>query len=308
MQRVYEDKDLKQRLSKITKAVRRDGSLLHNLFEANRDAAVVEVNGKGAGDKVFKNSLIVRVVDEAKAVTKKAIDENSTATADMDTAIIAEKNTKRKRETSSSLLSDRKPKLIIAEFKTLKNASKTAVEATIAAEKNPAILEAAAIVLAAKRRNAYRKTVRMSKGMFQRTATYICRLTGVGNTIILPPVNYQDWFKGLKGGTKTSYMQTISFARGIDTLYKTAARFGTNMVACNECYTSRECSNCRDCAFRGSGRTFTCSSCGFVTHRDAGNSVVNILIRALALGHDVNQALHNLTAEGGAGAGGGIEE
>jgi hypothetical protein len=33
---------------------------------------------------------------------------------------------------------------------------------------------------------------------------------------------------------------------------------------------------------------------------------VNILIRALALGHDVNQALHNLTATNGVGIGGGI--
>ena len=98
-------------------------------------------------------------------------------------------------------------------------------------------------------------------------------------------------------------MQTIGLAGGIDRLYKTAARFGINVVACNECYTSRECSNCRDCDFRGSGRTFSCSSCGLITHRDAGNSVVNILIRALALGYDVDQALFNATAKDGAAAG-----
>jgi transposase len=96
-------------------------------------------------------------------------------------------------------------------------------------------------------------------------------------------------------------MQTIGFAGGIDTLYKTAARYGIKVVACNECYTSRECSCCRDCDFRSKTRTFTCSSCGLISHRDAGNSTVNIFIRALALGLDVNQALHNLTASHDAG-------
>jgi hypothetical protein len=145
----------------------------------------------------------------------------------------------------------------------------------------------------------------MANNLFKRTAVYICRLTGPGNTIVLPPVNFASWFKGLSGGTTTGYMQTLGFAGGLDTLYKTAARYGINIVASNECYTSRECSCCRDCDFRTSSRTFSCSSCGLVTHRDAANSTVNILLRALALGHDVNQALHNLTATNG-GIGGGI--
>jgi hypothetical protein len=141
----------------------------------------------------------------------------------------------------------------------------------------------------------------MANNMWKRTAVHICRITGPGNTIIIPPVNFGSWFKGLSGGTTTGYMQTIGFAGGIDTLYKTAARYGIKVVACNECYTSRKCSCCRDCEFRSKTRTFTCSSCGLISQWDAGNSTVNILIRALALGHDVNQALHNLTASHEAG-------
>ena len=43
-------------------------------------------------------------------------------------------------------------------------------------------------------------------------------------------------------------------------------------------------------------------SCGLITYRDAGKSVVNIDIRALALGYDVDQALFNATATDGAAA------
>ncbi len=241
------------------------------------------------------------MADEAKSLIKKALEENTETAGPMEVTHALPSH-KRKRSICKS--SARKPKSTLDEFKILKIASEAAVKAAIAAERNPAVLKAAAIVLAAKRRTAYRETTRKANSLFKRTSTYICRLVGPGNTIILPPVNYQDWFKGLKGGTTTSYMQTIGLAGGIDTLYKTAARFGINVVACNECYTSRECSNCRDCDFRGSGRTFTCSSCGLITHRDAGNSVVNIIIRALALGYDVDQALFNATATEGAAAAG----
>jgi len=239
------------------------------------------------------------VADEAKSLIKKALEENTETAGPMEVTHALPSH-KRKRSICKS--SARKPKSTLDEFKILKIASEAAVKAAIAAERNPAVLKAAAILLAAKRRTAYRETTRKANSLFKRTSTYVCRLVGPGNTIILPPVNFANWFQGLSGGSTTSYMQTIGLAGGIDRLYKTAARFGINVVACNECYTSRECSNCRDCDFRGSGRTFTCSSCGLITHRDAGNSVVNIVIRALALGYDVDQALFNATATDGAAA------
>jgi hypothetical protein len=186
-----------------------------------------------------------------------------------------------------------RPPPSIPKLKELKIASKSAVAASIAAVTNPLVLKAAAAALAAMRRKTYRKTVRMSDGLFKRTAVYMSRITGCGNTILLPPVTFSNWFGGLSGGTTTGYMQTIGLARGIDTIYKVASRYGINVVACNEMYTSRECSCCRDCDYHTATRTYTCTNCGLVTHRDAGNSTVNILIRAVAFGHDVNQALLN---------------
>lgn len=159
---------------------------------------------------------------------------------------------------------------------------------------NQDVLKAVAIVQAAARRKAYVKTARQSKGAMQRMAVHVCRLTGPGNTILLPPVNFQSWFKGLTGGETTGYMQTVGLARGIDILFQTARRFGIRIVASSEPYTSRECSNCRDVDFRSGGRTFTCHMCGLITHRDAANSAVNIMIRAIALGHDVAQALRSI--------------
>ena len=186
------------------------------------------------------------------------------------------------------------PKEHLEHLKRLKVKAKSAIDAKIKRCVNPDVLKAVAIVQAAARRKAYAKTARQSKGAMQRMAVHVCRLTGPGNTILLPPVNFQAWFKGLTGGATTGYMQTVGLARGIDILFQTARRFGIRIVAVSEPYTSRECSHCRDCDFRSGGRTFTCHMCGMITHRDAANSAVNIMIRAIALGHDVEQALRSI--------------
>jgi hypothetical protein len=162
IQDVYKDKDLKKKLSKVLKAVTRDKSLQKNLFEENREAKVTDENGKGAGDAVFKNSLTVRVVDEAKELIKAKLKEVSSSLMDTSSSTPSEDVRKRKRPFNSSSSSSsswsRKAPPTIADLKTLKIKSKAAVAATIATETNPAVLKAAAIVLAAKRRKAYRET------------------------------------------------------------------------------------------------------------------------------------------------------
>jgi hypothetical protein len=167
------------------------------------------------------------------------------------------------------------------------------VTAAIAAERDKTVLKAAAAVLAARRRQLFIKATRRSIGEAQRTATSLCRQVGVGGTMIVPPVDVAAWLRSVNPST-AGYAQTVGLGRFINILHMTAARYNITIVGMNEPFTSRECSNCRDCIFRGSGRTFTCSVCGLTTHRDAGNSASNIMYRAVALGLDVDAALDTM--------------
>ena len=87
---------LKIQLSQIMHSVRRDASLLKNLFEANREAAVTTENPRGAGDDVFKNNLTVSVADEAKQVIKERLVELKNNTVLMTDALINDNNNKKR--------------------------------------------------------------------------------------------------------------------------------------------------------------------------------------------------------------------
>ena len=125
-------------------------------------------------------------------------------------------------------------------------------------------------------------------------AVRLCRTVGPGNAILIPPTDFSVWYRSL-GSSTTGYAQTLGLGRAFNILSHISSRFGIRIISSNEVYTSRECSLCRDCIIRGSGRTFVCHNCGLVTHRDAANSATNIIIRTLALGLDVQRALETAT-------------
>ena len=171
-------------------------------------------------------------------------------------------------------------------------------EARIASEiksvTDKSILSVASTVLSSRRRRLFKKTTRQAKGESQRVAVHLCRTVGPGNAILLPPTDFAAWYRSL-GSSTTGYAQTLGLGRAFNILSQISSRFGIRIISSNEVYTSRECSLCRDCILRGSGRTFVCHNCGLVTHRDAANSATNIAIRTLALGLDVQRALDTAT-------------
>jgi hypothetical protein len=185
------------------------------------------------------------------------------------------------------------PPLSLPQVRAKREKAEETVTTAIAAERDKTVLKAAAAVLAARRRQLFIKATRRSIGEAQRTATSLCRQVGVGGTMIVPPVDVAAWLRSVNPST-AGYAQTVGLGRFINNLHMTAARYNITIVGMNEPFTSRECSNCRDCIFRGSGRTFTCFVCGLTTHRDAGNSASNIMYRAVALGLDVDAALDTM--------------
>ena len=189
--------------------------------------------------------------------------------------------------------------LNLPELKKKREKAEARVTAEIKKQDEIAVLKAAETTLAARRRRMFQQTSRKAVGEFQRVAVRICRTVGPGNTILLPPVNYKAWYHSLNSST-TNYAQTLGLGRGINILSQISSRFGIRIAACNEVYTSQECSHCRDCVIRGSGRTFKCHVCGLVNHRDAANSATNIAIRSLALGLDIDMALRTVSGSRGA--------
>jgi hypothetical protein len=213
-------------------------------------------------------------------------EDNNNESSASSTAMIVYKKKDKNRTKDPNTLST------VSRFKFLLTASNTSLATAINAITDINILKAVIANLAARRRFAYGETARMARGLQQRTAVAIVRTVGSGNLILLPG-HKGGWFKTLHTPSR-SYMQTISHAKGIDALFGIASRHGVAIIPASEEYTSRECSCCRDCDFHTGERTFTCPNCGLVTHRDAGNSPVNIQIRAIALGNEVYHAMELL--------------
>jgi hypothetical protein len=312
----------------ITDAVKREGSLLKRIFKMKMANAEKPETPSGHGDKIFSTTVPIRPVDAAQQLirlrivelTKPRIEpeeiEEDDDESDTDSVRNHEEeavNMKEEEEEDATLVADPPPSttssssssssssrprpqhlpLSLPQIRAKREKAEETVTTAIAAERDKTVLKAAAAVLAARRRQLFIKATRRSIGEAQRTATSLCRQVGVGGTMILPPVDVAAWLKSVNPST-AGYAQTLGLGRFINMLHMTAARYNITIVGMNEPFTSRECSNCRDCIFRGSGRTFSCSVCGLTTHRDAGNSASNIMYRAVALGLDVDAALDTL--------------
>jgi hypothetical protein len=133
--------------------------------------------------------------------------------------------------------------------------------------------------------------------VFHNAAVAVCRAVGFGGTVILPPVNFSEWKRNMRGTTTGAYMHLTAPGRAYLILAEKLRVYGITLVGPSEPYTSRTCCACMKVKPTGvSGRTFKCSECLYETHRDAGNAPINIFLRALCIGLEALTGLLNLSS------------